>query len=494
MDAEAKYTMQALTRPDTYARDPRLAALARRTAHAHFERLGRGRMSLGALKEQFVAGAYPELMAQALREDAERQAARADRFARALSAARSIAWPDGFRVHISDEEIVIKGPFSPAFHACIKAAGGHWSGKHSGNRKCWIVPPKNGGFLKFHLRVWLRERREAEQWIAEVEARAPGSLHKAAVKRLRYLDLERWPDLAARLRNAAASVEEAKRARVAERAAARLRARTERDDAREREKRRRLYLDVPFPEKELAKTQGAAWDTEHKRWYVLDAIPEPLKIFALEDAHLPEGHFRIGGGEGHGWRPMHPGQVLRNPHLDPRAWNQGVKPDAALPEILTVVSATQHYYGADGERFGVGAERGHVFQAVVRAATPTEAAPLRQRDRGEHARQGAMAQADKLSRMVRETGERPSGMHSPQGQRLLDTQTLFGGGDWWLIDREAGWIWYVRLRGSEGPGWSEHNIDTHGGATGWRVPYDAELARTLLDLDRAYLPPHSPRP
>lgn len=41
----------------------------------------------------------------------------------------------------------------------------------------------------------------------------------------------------------------------------------------------RVYLNVPYAEKELAKKYGAAWDAEKRKWYVRDSIPEQLVKF-----------------------------------------------------------------------------------------------------------------------------------------------------------------------------------------------------------------------
>jgi hypothetical protein len=41
----------------------------------------------------------------------------------------------------------------------------------------------------------------------------------------------------------------------------------------------RIYLNVPFAEKENAKTHGAKWDPKKKKWWVTDLKSE-LKIYA----------------------------------------------------------------------------------------------------------------------------------------------------------------------------------------------------------------------
>jgi hypothetical protein len=41
----------------------------------------------------------------------------------------------------------------------------------------------------------------------------------------------------------------------------------------------RKYLFVPFEEKELAKSHGAKWDKERKKWFVEGEVPEALEKY-----------------------------------------------------------------------------------------------------------------------------------------------------------------------------------------------------------------------
>jgi hypothetical protein len=62
-----------------------------------------------------------------------------------------------------------------------------------------------------------------------------------------------------------------------------------------------------------------------------------------------------------------------------------------------------------------------------------------------------------------------------------DRENIYGGGQWWIIDRE--YIWHVRNNGMDGDNWSYNNIHTGGaGAIGHRVPYNQELAEKLKEI------------
>ncbi len=109
------------------------------------------------------------------------------------------------------------------------------------------------------------------------------------------------------------------------------------------------------------------------------------------------------------------------------------------------------------------------------------------------ARQEALAQAEaarkakedtikRISTYIQERGERPEGMNAPDGQVVLDRQTPYGGGEWFIIGKS--YIWYVKNNGADGDDWSQNNIMTGGaGAIGWRIPYDQEIAETLFPLN-----------
>ena len=86
-----------------------------------------------------------------------------------------------------------------------------------------------------------------------------------------------------------------------------------------------------------------------------------------------------------------------------------------------------------------------------------------------------------IARKIQAEGEYPAGAHDPEGERLFDTQNIYGGGDWFVVGPE--WIWFVENNGSDGADWSRNNVRTGGaGAVGRHVPFDAALAGELREL------------
>jgi sugar/nucleoside kinase (ribokinase family) len=109
------------------------------------------------------------------------------------------------------------------------------------------------------------------------------------------------------------------------------------------------------------------------------------------------------------------------------------------------------------------------------------------RDATDEVRQSASAQrVGEVGPEIREAGERPSGLNAPAGDRLFDTQDIYGGGDWFVAGPEH--LWYVQNNGMDGDNWGLNNVRTGGaGAIGYRVPATspmaAELRRLASELD-----------
>jgi hypothetical protein len=74
-----------------------------------------------------------------------------------------------------------------------------------------------------------------------------------------------------------------------------------------------------------------------------------------------------------------------------------------------------------------------------------------------------------------DTGERPKNMRvTLEGDILLDTQNIYGGGDWFVISADR--IWYVKNNGADEDNWAENNINTGGaGAIGMFLPREEPL-------------------
>ncbi len=85
-----------------------------------------------------------------------------------------------------------------------------------------------------------------------------------------------------------------------------------------------------------------------------------------------------------------------------------------------------------------------------------------------------------IAKYIQSNGIRPDN-EQPKGDRLLDTQNIYGGGDWFVVGMAG--IWYVQNNGMDGDNWSHNNVRTGGaGAIGWKIPKNKEVERRLRAL------------
>lgn len=206
-------------------------------------------------------------------------------------------------------------------------------------------------------------------------------------------------------------------------------------------------------------------------WHV-DCSAVKAAAKAKADELKAAAPWHISEGSGYGGRPYSVGQVIKAPR-----WVA----DEGGPEYLTVVRASKSYYSEDGLSFGVGDDRGYIYIADCREATAEEAAPLVEAKRAAAEKKAAKQELAAITADIKESGERPEGEHTPTGEILFDSFTIYGGGDKIIIAPEH--IWYVRNNGGDGDNWSLNNIRTGGaGAIGWRIPLNEALATRLREL------------
>jgi len=169
---------------------------------------------------------------------------------------------------------------------------------------------------------------------------------------------------------------------------------------------------------------------------------------------------KISQGQGYGGREFKPGEVIRASW-----WGENRERKEG---ILTVLSASKRYIRDDGMSFGVGDEQGYIFSAICRLATEQEAAPLLDQERKMAEKKAAKIRLEEIEGMIVKIGQQPRPA-DPQGEILMNTRNIYGGGDWWVIG--ADFIWYIKNNGMDGDDWRLNNVRTGGaGAIGWMLP------------------------
>ena len=428
-----------LASPDTYASDPEIAALARRLAAQHYEELGRGRVGLGDLKREFTAGKHAAIVAAALTPKKARRVAKVD--------PESLVPPTGYTIEVKPDEILLRGPFDDDLHARIKRSGGYWDGTTGKNRKLWVIPPGKAASLKKVLANWAgakpgraeeavkkaaaesarRERDEAVRWLGYVEENAGQYLYKKGVEKLEGMGIGKWPDLKERLDAAVARAKAAKAAKAAE-----------------ANKNPRTAYGGSNSGSGAGSTQSAP---KQRRLYLVSRQPR------LNVPVMLGGKLVVFTGHGEQFRIHEDDASIHGPHL----------------------------LGHEGE-YGA--------YSYYRDATEDEKAAWESAEVVRVERLGAVQAAEKAVRAaaikVREAGEYVPGMNVVEGERLLNTQKIYGGGDWWIIQPE--WIWYIQNNGADGDDWSRNNVRTGGaGAIGYRIPRTKEIESAIRAADKVLM-------
>lgn len=190
----------------------------------------------------------------------------------------------------------------------------------------------------------------------------------------------------------------------------------------------------------------------------------------------PENSIKIHGGSGYGCHGWSIGQVIKNPYHGNDYY--GVDAGKRVPEFLMVLSAREHYCREEGMSFGVGDDEGYTYGATCRPATDEESAPLRAEIEKRQQAENRKKQLRDLADLIQKTGEYPGGDNVPEGDRLHDTQDIYGGGSWFVICPE--WIWYCQNNGMDGDNWGRNNVLTGGaGAIGYRIPFTPEIEKLI---------------
>jgi len=253
---------------------------------------------------------------------------------------------------------------------------------------------------------------------------------------------------------------------------------------------KRIDLQVPYEKKDDAKQHGAKWDRDRRTWfYVGDKLPDELKKYTYEgkveqenvktEENKKQGNFQISEGSGYGGTPHTKGEVL---------WNKqngtGKQYLADAPEFLYVLeNSTSEYFREDGLSFGVGDDSGSIYTTSVRTATEEESKELKSEIKKKQVKKLSLLVLKAIEEEIKKTGTRPGGTNKVEGEVFHDTQNIYGGGEWFIVQPDK--IWYIQNNGMDGDNWANNNIATGGaGAIGWWVPYTDNIADKIKNPDK----------
>lgn len=218
---------------------------------------------------------------------------------------------------------------------------------------------------------------------------------------------------------------------------------------------------------------GRKYNPQDHTWSV--PVEYASQAEKIHDRYFPpapkpaEGSYTISKGEGYGGRPYREGEVFRDR-------DKGI--------VKVIGDTGSRYYREDGFSFGVGDESGRVYFARVVPATAEESKTVIDEESRASNKKKALDRIKEIGNFIREKGESPRDKsYNLSGERLNDTQDIYGGGDWFVVEPDS--IWYVRNNGADGDNWSSNNVETGGaGAIGYKIPYSKSLAEELTNLQK----------
>lgn len=233
----------------------------------------------------------------------------------------------------------------------------------------------------------------------------------------------------------------------------------------------------------------AAAETIIARYKQVAAKEREREIAALKEGREAEkaaGIVRWSNGSGYGAESIAIGELIYRA-VERNKVSLADHGGEALWYMITECDST--YYREDGMSFGVGDDSGRIYHYAARPATEAEYAEAEAERLEREARREAKAMVTAALRdpalFGRSGGEYPSrnadgSMLWLQGEEVvIHPNDLHGGGDWFVIDADGSYLWYVQNNGADGDDWSRDNVSTGGaGAIGFR--YQRTPERDLI--------------
>lgn len=471
-----RYSLTDLADPKTYRLNDKLATIARSIVDGEFHIHAKGQMSMGEFKRRILNGEYAALVKVKWDLYVSGIEAEQKHLTECSREAKTFIPPADYALEVSGNQVLIKGAYCEDLAKRLKRIGGYWDGARYDNRRCFVIPLDKTKSLNRIFSNWAKGREgrdakagqkkadktisEIKRWLGYVEESAKqGRVYEKGVSVLcQDLGIDKYPDQNQRLT-----------------AALDLAARIKKEKAEQPSYGRSWAADNPAVCGKCGLAVGVG-DQVHYRYqrggkYLEHVDCEAAK--AQAERKQTEAPYKLSGGSGYGCQGWDPGQVVRASDFD--------RKKNGHPEFLFVVESNRRYIRDDGMSFGVGDESGYIYWARCRETTSEEAAPLKAQIAEAERKRQAVLELQTIKKRIQETGEYPDGQNNPEGDRLFDTQNIYGGGDWFVVGPR--WIWYVRNNGADGDNWSANNVRTGGaGAIGRRVAYSRELAEDLNRL------------
>jgi hypothetical protein len=120
-------SLEELKDPKTYQDNPRLVTVARRLVDTHHQIVA-GDLRMGELKRRILDGHYPELVKKLWDRHVDELEAQEQALKDSIQFAETSTPPEPYRLEITDDEVLVKGPYCPDLAKRLKRQGGYWDG------------------------------------------------------------------------------------------------------------------------------------------------------------------------------------------------------------------------------------------------------------------------------------------------------------------------------------------------------------------------------
>lgn len=299
------------------------------------------------------------------------------------------------------------------------------------------------------------EKKESERWLSYVEEAArEGRLYEKGIKKLREMDMSRFPDLVKRLEE--------------------------------------IVKEVTIPELdrwvgfvESAAAEGRLYEKGVWKLIKLGVDRSPDHQRRMDQALKKVKKAEAEKQKVRSMRVLYPLSMIPQLNVPTKRGEKlivftGVGKSFRIDESYPSRGGS-HLLGHEGEK---GA---YVY---YREATEGERESYEQRQQKEETKRRELSSIRQSIGDVRDQiqndGDMPAGPVVIDGKRYMDTANAYGGGEWFEITDDA--IWYVQNNGSDGDDWGRNNVRTGGaGAIGWMIPYNENIAKKIRDLDEKLL-------
>lgn len=155
------YTLEELSKEETYTQDTELATLARKAAGTEWQKMPSGTMPFGDFKREVLAGKHPQIVKDLLDEKKREQDAEMEIHNMLVEAYKKVVAPNGIEMTLTGNEILIVTSRWDGndLGKRLSGRGAYWD---EGTRR-WRLPLENVESLPRIFKNWVKSQAEKQE-------------------------------------------------------------------------------------------------------------------------------------------------------------------------------------------------------------------------------------------------------------------------------------------------------------------------------------------